>query len=441
MKRVKNRALSALLLVVIAVVGLCIYIIKYTINGDSWAIAFAEESGRLIDRNGVMLSDTVDGKRIFAENADVRRATLHAVGEGKGFIGTGALTAYAPQLIGYNTLTGLYSRTGEAHIVKLTIDSRLNVEAYKALEGRRGAVMVMNYKTGEVLCMVSSPTFDPSKAPGNIENDPNYEGVYINRALSAAYTPGSVFKILTSAVAIENISDLYERKFYCSGSVRIGVEGENGVVNCPNWHGTLSFADALAVSCNCAFAELSIELGSLKLALYARRYGLSERTTIGNIKTTKGNFDITKWNTGALAWSGIGQHTDTVCPASMLRLVGAIANNGVAAPMRLAQNTGTDPIFSHRIMRSDTAKRLDEILDYSSRNSKSFQGLELYAKSGTAEVGDKESPHAWFTGYIRNEGCPFAFVVVVENGGGGTAVAGPIANRVMQAAIKYSLIE
>jgi peptidoglycan glycosyltransferase len=116
----------------------------------------------------------------------------------------------------------------------------------------------------------------------------------------------------------------------------------------------------------------------------------------------------------------------------MLRFAGAIANGGVAVPMRLAQRTG---FFTSgdRIIKRDTAGRLDELMDH---HSGGFSGLEMRAKSGTAEVGGGLRPHAWFTGYIRNEGHPLAFVAVVENGGGGTAVAGEVSNRVLQEAVR-----
>jgi peptidoglycan glycosyltransferase len=288
--------------------------------------------------------------------------------------------------------------------------------------------MVMNWQTGEILCMVSVPTFDPNNPPRNIDDDPGYEGVYINRGISAAYTPGSVYKLLTAAAAIENIGGISDRTFHCEGSMRAG----DGTINCPNPHGTLTLKDALAVSCNGMFAELSLELGAGTLERYARRYGLSERNSIGRVRTAAGNFEKAEQDTAALAWSGIGQHTNTVCPAAMMRFAGAIANGGVAAPMRLTQKNGFAP--GNRIIKRDTAQRLGEMMAHHTRGS--FPGLTMHAKSGTAEVGGGLKPHAWFAGYIGNEGFPLAFVVVVENGGGGAAVAGEVANRVLRTAVK-----
>jgi len=158
--------------------------------------------------------------------------------------------------------------------------------------------------------------------------------------------------------------------------------------------------------------------------------------------TAKGEFDKAAPGTADLAWSGIGQHNDLVCPAAMLRYVGAIANDGKAADMELLKKTGVAAVFSgsaKRIMRSDTARQLGGMMDYSVHQKNvagNFPGLELHAKTGTAETGGGKNSHAWFTGYITNEGHPYAFVVIVENGGGGFAVASPIANKVLQAAVK-----
>lgn len=436
MKRVKNRALSVYLLVAIAVIGLSVYTVRFTVNGGQWTSAFTSQRGTLTDRNGVILSEYTKERLTFADSKNVRKSTLHAVGDAYGFIGTGALTVYAPQLAGYNIINGTYSRTSDSSTVALSIDSRLNVAAYKALNGRNGAVMVMNYLTGEVLCMVSSPTYDPSNPPNITEDDPKYEGVYLNRALSVTYTPGSIFKLVTSAAAIENISGISERVFNCNGSMRIG----DSTVTCPQEHGTLTFEDALAVSCNVTYAELSLELGADVLERYTKMYGLSESTTVGKVTTAKGNFDKAEPDTDALAWSGIGQSTNTVCPAAMLRFVGAVANGGVAVPMRLTPKTGIfNFTFGNRIMKSETAERLGAMMNYNTRHSygeKNYPGLTLHAKSGTAQVGGDATPHAWFTGYISNEDNPLAFVVIVENGGGGAKLAGEVANKVLQEAVK-----
>lgn len=448
MKKIKNRSLLALLLVGITLICLVYFLILLIINGGDWASAQFNPAvyrrgvlvaGTLVDRNGVVLATIDDdGARVFADSSDVRRATLHAVGDSEGNIGTGALSFYSAELIGYNFFTGVYSRTNAGRTVTMTIDSELNVEALRALDGRRGAVMIMNYKTGEILCMVSTPTFDPANPPGNIDDNPAYEGIFINRTISSVYTPGSVFKLVTAAAAIDNIWDVHDRWFECTGEFHIG----GGIITCTRAHGRINFEQALTVSCNGMFGELASELGGDLLGAHVEYYGFTDRISVGGIMTARGNFDRASDGLFDLAWSGAGQSRNTVCPATMLRFVGAVANDGVAVDMRLLEQNFVRrffPIGSERIMPRNTARQLGAMMDYSIHQSDSvnasFPGLQIHAKTGTAEVGGGLTPHAWFAGYITNPDYPLAFVVVVENGGGGFAVASPIANRILQAAV------
>lgn len=447
MKRVSNRSRALLLLSLLVFIGLSFYIFKFVTNGKAWVSFPSNQTvyangvlkvGTILDRNGVLLSDVKDGNRIYSDSVAVRKSTLHAVGDLNGNIGTSALSAFASRLMGYNLITGAYSRTGEGKNLYLTIDAQLNAAAYKALAGKKGTVAIMNYVTGEILCMVSTPTFDPSDVPDLENSGEKYEGVFINRFLSSAYTPGSTFKLVTLAAAIENIPDLYDRVFTCTGSLKIGGD----TVNDTGKHGKLSIEDALAVSCNTTFAELALELGADTLGYYADKFGLTKSIRIDGISTAAGNFKSADAGTANLAWSGIGQYDDTVCPCNMLRFIGAIANDGVAVDMSLIHERGLAgllPPGSQRLLSKATAEKIATMMNYDvykTYGESNYPGLELYAKSGTAEVGGSLPPHSWFVGYITNEDYPLAFVVVVENGGSGSHTAGPIANTVLQAAVK-----
>ncbi len=111
--------------------------------------------------------------------------------------------------------------TGKGNDLKLTLDARVCAAAFKALGGRPGAVGAYNYKTGELVCMVSSPSFDPVNPPDLSGDGGKYKGAYINRFLSAAFTPGSVFKLVTAAAAIDHLSDIGEQTFACKGSLTV----------------------------------------------------------------------------------------------------------------------------------------------------------------------------------------------------------------------------
>ncbi len=434
MKRVKSRATAALIIAAMIVCGMGVYVFRFVSDGADWASFGANrnvyDNGMLAactltDRNGVVLAHASDGKRSYAESASVRTACLHAVGDWAGNIGTGALTAFSKQLSGYSIASGVSENGGTA---ALTIDSRLNETAYAALAGRRGAVLVMDYTTGEILCMVSSPAYDPDA--GFDSSDSYYEGAYLNRCLSASYTPGSVFKLITLAAAIENMDDIYSRSFYCSGSRDI-----NGInVKCTGVHGSQTIEQALANSCNCAFAEISLELGADTLYKYAQALGFCSQQEVSGIYTAAGSFQKAPAGSADLAWSGIGQYTDLVCPYAMLRYVSAIASGGSVREGTLLKGARSG---STRLLSAETAGSIAEMMSYNvaySYGSGNFPGLKLCAKSGTAETGDGSS-HAWFTGFLDDSEHPYAFCVVIENGGGGLRNAGAVANTVLQYAV------
>ena len=322
MNKVKRRAMSALLVAVLVLGGIGVYIVRYIEHGAEWATFAANSSvytsgvlntGTLTDRSGVVLATASGGSRSYAEDAAVRKACYQAVGDYAGNIGTGALKAFSKQLSGYNPITGTYATDG--HTVALTLDSSLCVTAYEALAGRKGAVLVSNYKTGEVLCMVSGPSIDPA-VDGDVP-----DGAYINRCINGSFTPGSIYKLITSAAAIENIKDIDSRRFSCAGSVDVG-----GVtVKCTGVHGSQTFEDALANSCNCAFAQISLELGADTIESYAKKLGFLDSQSLSGIPTMAGSFTKGAAGSANLAWSGIGQYEDLICPYSMLRYVSAVA--------------------------------------------------------------------------------------------------------------------
>lgn len=426
MKKVTKRASAVILVALLVLGGMGVYLFRLLRDGGDWA-GFQSGSGLITDRDGVHLLDGRGDGYEYADSALIRAATIHAVGDTDGKIGTGARSAFRSELADYSFVTGTADEGGT---VRLSLDADICAAAYEAMDGRKGAVLVYNYKTGEILCMVSTPGFDP--VVGFDENDSAYEGAYINRCLSSSLVPGSIFKIVTLAAAIENIPNLYERSFYCGGSVDIG-----GVtITCAGTHYTQTIEQAFANSCNCAFAELSAELGGDTLTEYAEAYGLTESHDLDGIPVKAGSIESAGHDSVSAAWQGIGQYMDLVCPYGMLRLMGAIANEGLCVePTLLAGNSNG----SERLLSGDTARQLRDMMNYNVvydyGGESAFPGLQLCAKTGTAEVGDG-TDHAWFAGFIENPGHPYAFVVLVENAGGGLRNAGPVANTVLQAAIK-----
>lgn len=437
MKKVTTRSLAVLLLVAAVVAGLGVYIFRLIRDGGDWATFYANDSiysggklnrGVILDRDGEVLGAASQEGFQYADDSSVRRGCLHVVGDLEGNVGTSVLSEFRPEIVDYSFFTGT---TTEDPQIQLTIDADVSAAAYDALSGKKGAVAVYNYKTGAIVCLVSTPAWDPQQGVTFDLNDPNYEGAFLNRALSSTFTPGSVFKLVTMAAAIENIPDIWQQTFTCTGETIIGSQK----VKCTGHHGTITAEQALAHSCNVAFGEIARQLGGELITAYAEAYGLTDVHEInGRITAAAGSVPAGSGD-GDAAWEGIGQYKDLINPFAFMRFMGAIANDGVCVePTLLAGKSGG----STRLMPSATAQRLSEMMrnnvqvEYGAGN---YPGLEIHAKTGTAEVGDGTT-HAWFAGFITNADAPYAFVVMAERAGSGYAVASPIANKVLQACIK-----
>ncbi len=429
MKKLNRRALSVMMLAMFIVLGLLTYIERFLRDGENWANYFSRlnslSEGIVTDRNDVLLAGFNARDNRYNEDRNTRIANYHVTGDFWNRTGTGILTNFARQLHSYNPVTGM---TQTKYIsLKLNVDSVLNNKAYAALAGRKGAVALVNYKTGELLCMVSSPAVDP------IESDPVVpEGAYINRLISASFTPGSIFKLVTAAAAIECVPTIWQRTFYCEGEEEIA-----GVLfHCPFEHYTNDFRGALANSCNIAFAQIAISVGQREMINHVRAYGFLDSHSLDGIPTAAGSYPLEFVGDPETAWSGIGQSTDLICPYSMLRYVSAIANDGILVEPKLIDD-GT-PSEQSLLVNPDTARTMQSLMRNNviqTYGDNRFPGLEVYGKTGTAEVGDG-TDHAWFTGFLMDPDHPYAFIVFVEQGGGGLSVATPIANTVLQAAMR-----
>ena len=456
MKMITKRGIFLWIMSLAFVVGLVFMTVSLVQNGDTWVMKRFNHhvysngeligAGTIYDKDGDVLAETKDGDRVYSDSATTRKSTLHVVGDPKNFISTGVQSVYSARLTGYSLLFGVHNiqKYGKGNDLKLTIDRDICDDAYKALDGRKGTVGIVNYKTGEIVCSVSSPSYDVEDVPDNLLTSERYEGVYINRLLDAHYVPGSTFKLVTAICAIENIPDIYSREWVCNGE----YQPESGVaIKCNANHGKhINFNDALAKSCNSTFAQIAIELGQEKLATTAKELGIGSAVTVsGTIDSYAGHFDTTdkiKLGVDALGWTGIGQGNTRIAPITMLRIVSAVANGGTAVSFNivdsLANQAGkaldfTLPSNQLSMMNSDVAAKLKEMMRYNVTNhygESRYKGLNLCAKSGTAQIDSNENHNiAWFVGFMDDSEHPYAFVVVIENGNSGSQTAGPVAKR------------
>ncbi len=449
MRNTTKRTYIIIFLIIAFFAGLGIMLYSFISEGDTWVANRANAliykggeltvAGTIYDSDGEILVSTEKGKRQYNSNYNKRVSTLHVVGDSAGYIATGVQTLYRSNLIGYNFVDGIYKTlsSDEGVDIKLTIDADVCAEAYSAMAGKKGTVIVYNYETGQVICMVSAPTYDPNNKPTDINTNTSgkYDGIYMNRAISGVFTPGSTFKVVTAICAIENIPDIYSRKFKCTGKKTFG----KGDVICNGVHGTLTFERALNVSCNSVFSELANEVGKDKLTETVRALGFGKNVTISKAKTVRSTFDVSESTKLDLGWAGIGQYTTLVNPSQMLMLMGAIANSGKAMVPYIVEESSEivdskNKVNSSIKLSEETAAKVKKLLRSNVKNYYSdnkFPGLEMCGKTGSAEVSNGKS-HAWFVGFSNKKNFPYAIVVCLENGGLGYTHAIPVANRVMQ---------
>ncbi|MBE6924819.1 MAG: penicillin-binding protein [Ruminococcaceae bacterium] len=451
MNRIAQRSIAMLVVVALMLGGLVFFLVEYFMNADKWVMTEGSPHvynggspaegvkpnigcGVITDRDGALLLDTNDG-RVYSSIPELRQAMLHWVGDQQGNISAPAVSTYAEEIVGFDPVNGLYSYGGSGQ-ASLTVSAKVQLAALEAMGDRAGTVAVYNYKTGEILCAVTTPTFDPESPPDDPQN-----GIYVNRFTQSKYTPGSIFKIVTTAAALEEIPDIREQTFRCTGTYSFSDKSDP--VTCENVHGKLSLYDAMAQSCNCAYASIVEQLGPEILTKYVEKYQVLNSVQFDGITTKAGNFTVENAGKNQIAWSGIGQHKNQVNPCAYMTFMGAIANGGSSVqPYIVSKVTcgddvtyAAETVTADAIMPAEIAQELQAMMRHNVEvkyGVDNFPDLTVCAKSGTAQSDTKDS-NALFAGFVTDEKYPLAFMVVVEEGGYGRHACVPVISQVLNA--------
>ncbi len=450
MKTINKRILLLISVTVLFLVVLILLMFSMFSNAENYALKSVNKhlyssnvlvnAGDIVDKNGKILATTVDRERTYNESATVRKAFLHIIGDNQGFISGGLQDTFRSELSGYSIIYGVNKES--SNILTLTLDADLCAYAYEQLRPYKGTIAVCNYKTGEIICIATSPSYDMYNKPTDIDDNNDYEGVYINRLYGGLYTPGSVFKVITAMSAIENIDNIYTRTFTCEGTYTMS---DGGKIVCNDVHGKISFEQALNKSCNIAFAQIAVELGVEKLKEAFSSAGLDvSHTTQDRIKSSAGSLGINEETSVTdLGWTGVGQAVTLVNPYSVLTFMCAIANGGTAYEPYFVNSVINDsgkaiysakPVDSGLNISSTTAATLKTMMRSTVSNyygDYMFGNLTMCGKTGTAER-DEGNPHAWFAGFSADEDFPYAVVAVLEDSGSGLSYAGTAASNVLQ---------
>lgn len=347
--------------------------------------------------------------------------------------------------------------------VVLGLDLDLQIAARNALGGRRGAVVALDPSTGQVLCMVSSPDYDPNLFVGRITQSQfrkladNPNKPFLNRTVGAAYAPGSTFKIAALIAAVRAGIISPGTTFVCEGSVRIG----DRTFRCLGKHGRINYEAAIEKSCNVFFAEVSKRLERADIVEAAIEFGLGKKTGIDLPSERSGlvptddwirNRNL-KWYLGDTVNLGIGQGYLEATPLQMANYAAVIANRGFSYKPHLVQNitpfgesapeyakpqlenkVQIDPLWWERIV--DSMKR---VVTSGTGVSAHIDGVSFAGKTGSADTRQTERAHAWFIGFAPADQPRIAIAVVVEAAGRGGEEAAPVARAVVSRYLKRSL--
>ena len=440
----------------------------YSINtyGNRW-FAYAKNprvreqkqnvtAGSIYDRSGVLLASTVEGKRVYQADEAARRAVVHVLGDSEGQVSNGVEGFQTAYLYGFKAsllerINALFSdapRLGDS--VHLSIDSELCTAitqyfaAHDLTRGRNGAAVVMNYKTGEVVGEVSLPGFDPmNKATVAAGSE-----VYWNRATQSLYPPGSTFKVVTTAAALENIPGVTTMNITCNGGLDVDGQAIRDYGNAV--HTSLTLRQAFTKSCNNIYALLALDMGDAALRKTAESFGFNANFLFRDLVVENSVYPLGSRSRFEVAMSGFGQSSIGATPMHLCLIAAAIANDGVMMEPTLLLKTTTptgalrdefQPKVYRTALKAETAATLQQymraVVTGGTGTRAAVDGLTICGKTGSAESSrnGRDVTHGLFIGYIDDAELPFAVCVVVEDipdGEGGGSTAAPIAGDIFE---------
>lgn len=411
-----------------------------------WAAEERQERGRFLDRNGVVLADNAeDGTRVYPQGD----LYTHVVGYSSRTYGRTLLeSSFNSQLLNLQSgnltdvITMLSTERRGADIT-LTIDHELQAYAASRLGNQNGAVVALDPKTGEVLALVSNPSFDPNLSALNdsfsdlVEDEEN--APFLSRATSGLYAPGSTFKVITAAAALENgledftFSDTEEEVSF-DGTLIRNFGGKT--------YGEIDLKTAFVKSSNTAFAALGQKLTYAKILKTAEAFGFNEEMEF-ELPVADSSAPQTVKNPGKLAQTAIGQGDLSVTPLQMATVAATIANNGKRMQPYLVSELTYPNGFTVSYGAKSAGRAVSESVALTLRDwmkavvsegtgTAAKANIGIAGKTGTAQNEREDRDHAWFIGFAPADEPNIAVCVLLEYAGqtGGTAAA-PIARDIM----------
>lgn len=350
----------------------------------------------------------------------------------------------------YVELEGSRTLLGEKAVVhgndvSITISSRMQELAHEVLGERLGSLVVLDAETGAILALASTPSYDPNEFIGGIsakrwqELSSDLRKPMFNRSLQGLYPPGSVFKVVTVAAALDQ--ELYEPTSSFVDTGELTIQG-NIIRNFQRQiFGEHDLQRAIVDSINTTVAQVGLNLGSGHLEQYFKDWGLDKSIRLG-LPMVNGQIGNPSRSRVALAWSAIGQDQVLVTPLQVAQIFTVFATGGKLPPIHLIKSEGEHE--ARQVLKPETVERMntmlkDVVLLGTGREARGT-GLDLYAKTGTAEtVGGGQ--HAWFAGHTQlPSGQKLAFALLLEEGGVGGQIAAPLMREFFNRLLRSNLL-
>lgn len=322
----------------------------------------------------------------------------------------------------------------EEKAVVTTIDRELQNICEDALQEqtRSGAALVMDAETGEILSWASAPVFNPNRIADCLEDG----DCLINKVCQAAYAPGSVFKAVTAAAALESGKCDENTEFKCTGTTTV-----EGITLCcasgpEGGHGKLKMAQAMACSCNCYFANLGSIVGIEAIIEKAKEMGFGENPMPELYGSEAGNMpdeeETGPWDVSNIS---IGQGSITATPLQIACMTASVANGGfkVTPEILLRDEKEKSDGQRRRVMDQETAETIEDMLRMvmEEGTAKDSYSMPVWGKTGTAETGrESGGNNCWFTGYCRKNEKTYVVTVLVEGGKSGASDALPVFKKI-----------
>lgn len=404
--------------------------------------------GDVLSSDGQLIATTVIKGGEPVREYPQGRSYAHAVGyTQKGKTGIEAFANIELLRASYS-LESIFKKTFEGERfqgrdVVLTIDSRLQKAAEKALGNQKGAVVMIESSTGKIKTLVSKPDFDPNDVSGSWEQliTDETNSPLVNRAVSGLYPPGSIFKIVTAKTFFDMNGSEADMSYTCTGQIAVG----NSIIRCfnQNVHGDEDLMEAFRDSCNTYFINMGRQLGAEKLQQTGEQLFFNKTLPL-SLEHSKSQLLVKNSpEDGELDATYIGQGKTLVTPIHMAMLTAAIANDGILMKPYIIDyskdkkghiKTKNLPEYVTQMMSTEDAKRLEQMMVQVVKNGTGakarVEGIYSGGKTGTAQ-NETSQDHSWFIGFVGKEIPDIAMAIIIENAGK-NASASAIANKIIQ---------